>query len=289
LIRGESGTGKELVARAIHFSGPRCKYPFVPINCAAIPKDLMESELFGHEKGAFTGAGEAKPGKFEVANRGTVFLDEIADMDMTLQAKLLRVLEYGEFERVGGVKGIRVDVRIIAATNKDLEEEVKRGRFREDLFFRLNVFPLHIPPLRERREDILPLARYFVEYYSEELKKPVPKISNEAQSLLISRDWKGNVRELKNAIERAMILLDSDTLGPELFGSDSIRGFVPESDSLKEVKKTSISAVEKERILKALVEAKWNKWKAAKLLKVSYKTLLTKIKAYEIEAPEKMS
>jgi len=285
LLRGESGTGKELVARAIHNMGPRASYPFIPINCAAIPKELLEMELFGHEKGAFTGAHEAKPGKFELANNGTLFLDEIGDLDISAQAKLLRVLEYGEFERVGGIKPIKVDVRIIAASNKNLEEEVKKGHFREDLFFRLNVFPVLIPPLRERKEDILPLTEYFIKHYAREFNKPIPKISKELESTLLSREWKGNVRELKNTIERAMILFSSGILGVEHLCTIDTNESHSENKSLYEVTKEVTNVLEKEKILEALEHTKWNKRKAAKLLCISYKTLLTKIKTYGLSPP----
>lgn len=282
LIKGESGTGKELVARAIHFKSQRARYPFITINCPAVPKDLLESEFFGHEKGAFTGATETKPGKFELANRGTVFLDEIGDLEINLQAKLLRVLEYGEFERVGGIKPIKVDVRVIAATNKDLEAEIEKGRFREDLFFRLNVFPIRIPPLRERKEDILPLAEYFIGVYAKELKRQVPILSEEMKAFLLSSDWRGNVRELKNTIERAMILSKSNVLLPENKIQEKDYELHSENMSLKELTKAGIERVERQRIINALKETKGNKLRASKLLRVSYKTLLTKIKLYGI-------
>lgn len=282
LIKGESGTGKELVARAIHFKSQRARYPFITINCPAVPKDLLESEFFGHEKGAFTGATETKPGKFELANRGTVFLDEIGDLEINLQAKLLRVLEYGEFERVGGIKPIKVDVRVIAATNKDLEAEIEKGRFREDLFFRLNVFPIRIPPLRERKEDILPLAEYFIGVYAKELKRQVPILSEEMKAFLLSSDWRGNVRELKNTIERAMILSKSNVLLPENKIKEKDDELHSENMSLKELTKAGIERVERQRIINALKETKGNKLRASKLLRVSYKTLLTKIKLYGI-------
>ncbi|NOX21359.1 MAG: sigma-54-dependent Fis family transcriptional regulator, partial [Nitrospirae bacterium] len=212
LITGESGTGKELVARLIHELSPRNTQPFVEVNCAAIPQELIESELFGHEKGSFTGAYERKKGKFELADRGTLFLDEIGDMSLLTQAKVLRVLETQEFQRVGGSKNIKVDVRIIAATNKNLPEEVKKGNFREDLYFRLNVIPIHIPPLRERKEDIPLLVEHFLKTISAEYGRPKKEIKEEALQILMEHDWPGNVRELKNAVERLIIMTPSEVI-----------------------------------------------------------------------------
>ncbi|MDA8168750.1 MAG: sigma-54 dependent transcriptional regulator [Nitrospiraceae bacterium] len=286
LLMGESGTGKELFARAIHCLSPRKDYPFVPINCAAIPGELLESELFGHEKGAFTGADRTKPGKFELAHMGTVFLDEVGELGLPLQAKLLRALQEGEIERIGGQRPIRIDVRVVAASNRDLEAEVANKRFREDLFYRLNVFPLTIPPLRERREDIPLLAVYFVEKYAAELKIGNRTISPDAIEMLVSYNWKGNVRELENTIERALILCDGDTIkpghlslnmsspGPERLHMDS---------SLEEVSRQAQRIAETERIRRALARSNGNKSRAAEALKVSYKTLLTKVKEYGLE------
>lgn len=283
LILGESGTGKELIARTIHHLSQRSKDPFVAVNCAAIPKDLIENEIFGHEKGAFTGAGETKPGRFELADKGTIFLDEIGDMEMPLQSKLLRVLQENEFERVGGTKTIRVDVRVIAASNKNLEKEVAEGCFREDLFYRLNVFPIVIPPLRERREDIIPLARYFVSQFSKEMNKKEPSISPEIESIFLSHEWKGNVRELKNVIERAVILCDGAALLPEhlSFGTD-VKERINLDAPLHEVAESAARSAEKSRIENALRQTHGNKSRAAEILKVSYKTLLNKIKEYGI-------
>ncbi|MCL4457187.1 MAG: sigma-54 dependent transcriptional regulator [Nitrospirae bacterium] len=284
LILGESGTGKELVARAIHHMSIRSKEPFVAINCAAIPKDLIENEMFGHEKGAFTGAGELKPGRFELADRGTIFLDEIGDMDTPLQSRLLRVLQENEFERVGGTKTIKLDVRVIAASNKNLEKEVSVGWFREDLFYRLNVFPIFIPPLRERREDIIPLARHFVSLFAKEMNKPELSISSEAESMLITREWKGNVRELKNVVERAVILCEGPALMPELFNfsENSFREKIPSDAPLHEIAGSAARSAEKAQIAEALKKTHGNKSRAAEILKVSYKTLLNKIKEYRI-------
>lgn len=285
LILGESGTGKELFARAIHQLSDRKDSPYVAINCAAIPRDLLESELFGHEKGAFTGADSRKTGKFELASTGTVFLDEIGEMDMGLQAKLLRVLQEGEIERVGGTGPIRIDVRVIAASNKDLERAVSEGTFREDLFYRLNVFPLKIPPLRERKEDIAPLVEHFIATGTAEMKTGNKVISQEALEMFLNYDWKGNVRELKNTIERAIILSDGTAITPEHITLRPARGGfqlneVPMDGTLGDVAKKALRIAETERIKKALHDAGGNKSKAARALGVSYKTLLTKIKDY---------
>ncbi|MBA4348588.1 MAG: hypothetical protein C0415_01170 [Thermodesulfovibrio sp.] len=284
LILGESGTGKELIARAIHHLSQRANAPFVAINCAAVPKDLIENELFGHEKGAFTGAHEIKLGKFELAEKGTIFLDEIGDMAMPLQSKLLRVLQENEFERVGGTRKIIVDLRVIAASNKNLEKEVSEGRFREDLFYRLNVFPIVIPPLRERTEDIIPLTKYFVSLFSREMNKGLLSLSDETQRILLSYDWKGNVRELRNVIERAVIMCDGLTLLPEHFNltASVLQDKLDLNASLHEVAESAVRFAEKKRIESALRETGGNKSKAAGILKVSYKTLLTKLKDYGI-------
>ncbi|MEW5745736.1 MAG: sigma-54 dependent transcriptional regulator [Nitrospirota bacterium] len=288
LLLGESGTGKELVARSIHRLSPRAEEAFVAVNCAAIPKDLIENELFGHEKGAFTGAAEMKPGRFELADRGTIFLDEIGDMELPLQAKLLRVLQESEVERVGGTRTIKVDLRIVAASNKDLEREVGAGRFREDLFYRLNVFPVLIPPLRERRDDIIPLACSFAAYFSGEMRKETPSLSPEVERMLLGHEWKGNVRELRNIMERAVILCDGPQLLPEHLSftvagkeSASCGGAAPEL-TLHEIAQRAVHDAERSRIEQALRQTQGNKSRAAELLKVSYKTLLTKIKEYRI-------
>lgn len=284
LVLGESGTGKELVARAIHHMSQRAKELFVAVNCAAIPKDLIENEIFGHEKGAFTGAGEVKPGRFELADKGTIFLDEIGDMAMPVQSKLLRALQESEFERVGGTKTIKVDLRVIAASNKDLGREVAEGRFREDLYYRLNVFPVVVPPLRERREDIIPLARHFISIFSREMNKNLPSISPQVEKILTGQEWKGNVRELKNVIERAVILCDGQALMPEHFNfsSDTPCEDAGPDAPLHIVSETASRNAERVRIERALRETHGNKSRAAEVLKVSYKTLLTKIKEYGI-------
>lgn len=291
MLLGESGTGKELFARAIHHLSDRREHPFVAINCAAIPRELLETELFGHEKGSFTGAEARKIGKFELADKGTVFLDEIAEMDLLLQAKILRVIQEGEIERVGGIKSIRIDVRIVAASNKDIERAVEEKLFREDLFYRLNVFPIVIPPLRDRKDDIPLLVEFFMNKYCRELKKPHLHIAKEALELLISYPWKGNVRELENCIERGIILCEGDiisndhiVLNRQMAFESSLRN-LPADGTLEEVMKEATRIVETQRITKALKDTKGNKTKAAELLQVSYKTLLTKIKDYGIENP----
>jgi DNA-binding NtrC family response regulator len=222
MVYGESGTGKELVTRAIHEASPRARAPFVAINCAAIPENLLESELFGHERGAFTGAQEAKRGKFELADGGTLFLDEIGELALPLQAKVLRALEAQEFERVGGLKTIHTDIRFIAATNRNLADMVQRGDFREDLFYRLNVFPLILPPLRDRPADIIPLTESFLRRFCREMGRKVPTISPEAEEVLLAHRWDGNVRELQNTIERAVILMKGDVLTSELLRIDTL-------------------------------------------------------------------
>src|SRR6185369_14559234 len=229
LISGESGTGKELIARALHENSTRHAGPFIKINCAAIPKTLMESELFGYEKGAFTGAVGAKPGRFELAHGGTLFLDEIGEIPVEMQVKLLRVLQESEFERVGGIKTIKVDVRLVTATNRDLLQEIAAGAFREDLFYRLNVVPIHIPPLRERREDIPLLADHFIAKFNDRLKKQIASIAPEAVERLVSYHWPGNIRELENLMERTMLFCEAPAirvsdLPPEING---ITGVAP--------------------------------------------------------------
>ena len=283
LIFGESGTGKEVAARLLHEKSPRDGKPFVEVNCAAIPQELIESELFGHEKGSFTGAFEKKNGKFELADGGTLFLDEIGDMSLQTQAKVLRVIETQEFQRVGGNKNINVDVRIIAATNKDLREEVKKGSFREDLFFRLNVIPLFVPPLRERKEDIPLLVEYFLDSLAAEYGKPPRKILPEALKYLQSYDWPGNVRELKNVIERLVIMTPSNII-------DAKNLFIPVehdgSDYFQyKTLKDARDAFEKDYIAKKLEENNWNISRTAEILDVERSNLHRKIKAYEIKVP----
>ncbi len=281
LLQGESGTGKELVARAIHYNGPRKEKTFVPVNCAALPEALLESELFGYEKGAFTGAGARKLGKFEIASGGTVFLDEIADMSLSMQAKILRVVQEQSFERVGGTKSVKVDFRLITATNKDLEKAIAKGLFREDLYHRLNVVAIYLPPLRQRKEDIPLLANYFLKRYNRVNGQKVKTISDEALDLLMDYEWRGNVRELENVIERAVVLTNNDVILPE---DILLRPCKRISDSQIISSPRSISLVEGEKALiqKALKTTHWNQTRAAKLLGIHRNTLRRKIKYLKI-------
>ena len=285
LIMGESGTGKELVTKGIHFSGPRSGEPFIPINCAGIPENLLESELFGYKKGSFTGADKDKAGLFEAAHGGTLFLDEIGEMPLSLQVKLLRVLQEKEITPIGGSKGKKVDVRIIAATSKNLSEEAGRGAFREDLFYRLNVITITLPPLRERPEDIPLLTQNFLRKFNRKLGRKIEGISPSAMKLLLSNDWPGNVRQLENIIERAMVLTDELTLQPENFPrelSDKAAGggFLSDLDGFS--LKTAKRVMEKALISSALAETGGNRTRAAELLEISHPSLLSKIKAYHI-------
>jgi DNA-binding NtrC family response regulator len=294
LLLGESGTGKELVARSLHALGGRADGPFVAINCAAIPETLLETELFGHEKGAFTGASARKAGRFELAHRGTLFLDEIGDLPIGLQAKILRALEEKKFDRVGGTQPLQVDVRVVAATNRNLKAAVAARQFREDLYFRLSVFPIDIPPLRERPGDIEVLARHFVDKFCRELKKKTLTLSAEAIDELQRYRWPGNVRELQNCIERAAILVDGDTIRPRHLSLSFRDAVVLEapvdpweqvdlSGSLTDVTRRAIVEVERRKIQASLKDAGGQKPRAADLLQVSYKTLLQKLKEYGIE------
>ncbi|MFH2035566.1 MAG: sigma-54 dependent transcriptional regulator [Candidatus Zixiibacteriota bacterium] len=286
MLQGESGTGKELFARAIHNLSPRRDKPYIAINCAAIPRELLENELFGSEKGAFTSAVARKMGKFEIADNGTLFLDEIGDMDISLQAKLLRVLQQKSFERLGGNKTIDVDVRVIAATNMNLNELIKKKIFREDLYYRLSVFPITIPPLRERADDIKPLAEYFVDKYCKDMKKAIKSISKEGLELLEKYHWPGNVRELENTIERSIILAEGKKITPEhmairLRTTDEIR--LREGAGLKEIGAYSQMQAEKSAIIRVLKQVRGNKRKCASVLKIDYTTLFDKIKKYDID------
>lgn len=288
LILGESGTGKELVARAIHYNSARANRPIVPVNCAAIPEDLLESELFGHVKGAFTGAISTRMGRFEMADQGTLFLDEIGDMSPKLQVKLLRVLQERRFEAVGSNRNVEVDVRIIAATNQNLEKGVEEGWFREDLYYRLNVIPIRIPPLRERRSDITPLVQHFLDRFSTEHNTPAPEITPDCMEVLKQYDWPGNVRELENLVERLVILYHGQGIGIEALPGKLIPSgekinasvHIPEEGiSFKSV----VSDFENELILKALEKTAWNKNKAATLLHLNRTTLVEKIKKRQLE------
>ncbi|HUQ04257.1 MAG TPA: sigma-54 dependent transcriptional regulator [Kofleriaceae bacterium] len=316
LITGESGTGKELVAKALHENSSRKHGPFIKINCAAIPKTLMESELFGYEKGAFTGATSSKPGRFELADGGTLFLDEIGEIPVEMQVKLLRAIQESEFERVGGIKTIKVDVRLITATNRDLEQEIARGNFRDDLYYRLNVVPLQIPPLRKRRGDIPLLVRHIIKRFNERLKKNVAGIADDALSALEGHSWPGNIRELENVLERTILFTKNEKITradlPEELGSSATASgpvavpaaaavtpsapvalaaadgddgdteddapAVAGDSSLKEIVRAETSRVERELIAKALNETGGNVTQAAKLLKISRKSLQMKMK-----------
>ncbi len=286
LLQGESGTGKELFARAIHKLSLRQDKPFLAINCAAIPRELLENELFGSEKGAFTGAHARKMGKFEIAHTGTIFLDEIGDMEMSLQAKLLRVLQQKNFERLGGTKTVDVDVRVIAATNMDLNELIRQKRFREDLYYRLSVFPIQIPPLRDRVDDVAELSGHFITKFCLEMNKPVKELSKKAAELMEKYHWPGNVRELENTIERAVILAEGKKITPDhlairLRRDDEIR--LREGAGLKEIGAAAQARAEKATIIRILKQVRGNKRKAARTLKIDYTTLFDKIKKYDIE------
>jgi two-component system, NtrC family, response regulator HydG len=283
LILGESGTGKELFANAIHQNSLRKNGPFVKINCAAIPETLLESELFGHEKGAFTGAVKKKPGKFQQAHAGSIFLDEIAEMNAATQAKILRVLQEQEFEPVGGVQTVKVDIRVIAATNRDLRERIKEGAFREDLYYRLNVVSVAIPPLRERREDVMPLADFFLKKYARKNRRLIKGFKSETADILKKYDWPGNVRELENAVERSVILARGEAIAPDDL-PDSIREarIAPSGEPVDTSPVKSLKDVEKEMILRALEETGGNRTRAADILGISRRTLQLKLKAYGV-------
>jgi len=298
LLEGESGTGKELFARALHALSPRVDGPFVAINCAAIPETLLETELFGHEKGAFTGASARKPGKFELAHRGTLFLDESGDLPLALQAKILRALEEKRFERVGGTAPIQVDVRVVAATNRNLKAAVAARQYREDLYFRLSVFPITIPPLRDRPDDIPMLAKHFIERFCRDLNKKPLVLAPSAVQELHEYQWPGNVRELQNCIERAVILTEGDTIHARhlslSFREVSLAPLAPDDDgtpwskldltgTLADATRRVVTEVERRKIDQALREAAGNRNRAADILQISYKTLLAKLKEHGLE------
>ncbi|MGH7406789.1 MAG: sigma-54-dependent transcriptional regulator [Candidatus Methylomirabilales bacterium] len=285
LVRGQTGTGKDLAARAIHYLSPRQGRPFVKVNCAAVPRELLESELFGHERGAFTGAHQLKIGKFESANHGTVFLDEIGDLHPALQAKLLHVLQDGEFSRVGGKSTIKVDVRIIAATNQDLEKAVGTGRFRDDLYYRLNVIQIVVPPLSERPDEIPLLVNYFIDRYSRQFHREGFIVPRSVMERLVQHSYPGNIRELENIVKRMIVLNDPfvlKTLPPLVKAGDDGDGTPgpPETHTLplKEIARKAARAAEREAIAVMLEQTGWNRVRAAKLLKISYRALLYKIK-----------
>ncbi len=283
LLRGESGTGKNLIAKLIHEHGSRKSGPFVTINCAAIPDTLLESELFGHEKGAFTGAVQAKPGKFELAHEGTIFLDEIGELAHHLQAKLLRVLQGQEFERVGGVRTKKVDVRIITATNRNLEQAIQDRRFREDLFFRLNVLPIVIPPLRERKDDIPLLAESFIQEYAQRENKEFNPLSLEILSLLKDYDWPGNIRELQNIIERAVVLGRQPDLKRADFALGTMESFSSDPVAESPTSVSSLKDLEFQSLMKALQNSKGNIQKAANELGISRGTIYRRLRKYNVD------
>jgi transcriptional regulator with PAS, ATPase and Fis domain len=296
LIKGESGTGKGLVAQAIHMKSPRRGKPFIKVNCAAIPHSLLESELFGFEKGAFTGAHLKKPGKFELANGGTILLNEIGEIDISIQAKLLQVLQDGGFSRLGGEGDVLVDTRVITTTKDNLEKSVMEGRFREDLFFRINVMGITIPPLRDRKEQILPLAQYFFDLYRRRYNRTVPFFSSRALQIFKEYHWPGNIRELENMVKRTILFSEEDAI-QEITRNNTNKKIVPvsshapvangskgaENMDLKRVGREAAELAEKEVIEQTLQEMKWNRKAAAKLLKVSYKALLYKIQKYRLD------
>jgi two-component system response regulator AtoC len=300
LIQGESGTGKELVATALHEKSWRRERPFIKINCAAIPRELVEAELFGFEKGAFTGAVQSKPGRFELADGGTLFLDEIGEIPVEMQVKLLRVLQESEFERVGGIKTTRVEVRLIAATSRDLAREIQAGRFREDLFYRLNVVPIHLPPLRERREDIAALVEHFRQKYNVRLKKSVERIDDEALSCLAAYSWPGNIRELENVLERTILFSETPVIrAADLPASLRTVAPLPQENhaaaaaspgagpgSLKEIVREQVKAIERDHIVQGLAATGGNVTRTAKMLSISRKSLQMKMKEFGLREDE---
>ena len=286
LIMGESGTGKEVVPNAIHHNSPRAGQPFIKVSCASLPETLLESELFGHKKGAFTGAVYRREGRFQLAHRGTIFLDEVGEMSRATQMKLLRALQEKEFEPVGSAQTIKVDIRVIAATNKDLEKDVKDGRFREDLYYRLNVVPIVLPPLRERKEDISPLTDHFLALYGEKNRKSLKGLSGKALDLLVRYDWPGNIRELENCIERAVIMAREEVIVPADFPpqiqmlsrEEGTNGFnIPSGISLEEM--------ERALIVKTLAETDGNRTRASEILGINRRTLQNKLKQYGLNTP----
>jgi len=281
LLEGENGTGKDLIAKTLHYQSVRQAQPFIAINCAAIPETLLESELFGYEKGAFTDARQQKRGIFELADKGTLFLDEVGEIPLTLQAKLLRVLEDQTFRRLGGLKDIQLDLRVIAATNKNLREAVKEGAFRQDLYFRLNVIQIVLPPMRDRPEDILPLAQFFIEHYNRKFHRGIEGVSPAAADLLLAHDWPGNVRELRNAIERAMILEESTYITPPSLPIAIAR---PDGSAPAKIPADGLSLEENERrlVARALEKTGGNQTQAARLLRITRDTLRYKMKKFNL-------
>lgn len=291
LIKGESGTGKELLAEAIHLKSDRSDKPFIKVNCAAIPKGLLESELFGFEKGAFTGAQSRKPGKFELANDGTILLNDIGEIDISVQAKLLQVLQDGAFSRLGGNGDVSVNTRVLTTTKDNLEKSMSEGRFREDLFFRINVMSITLPPLRDRSAQVIPLSQYFFDLYKERYGKSVPSLSTEAMDILKQYRWPGNVRELENVIKRIVLFGEEAAILQIMKNNNHVEQHVNSSEvsgslGLKELKKKAVEAAEIDVIQNALQGTHWNRKKAAKLLGVSYKGLLYKIQKYGLDGDE---
>ena len=277
LISGESGTGKEVVARFIHRTSPRNRGPFVALNCAALPEQLLESELFGYERGAFTGAQQAKPGQVELAAEGVLFLDEVSEMTLAAQAKFLRVLQEREFQRLGGTRMLRANIRVIAATNRDLAEAVERGAFRGDLFYRLNVFAIPIAPLRERTDDILPLSAALLQEISQAFSRPAASLTTRAREAMLRHDWRGNVRELRNALERAAIVCDGNLIEPEDLGLSNRAAISCQPRSLPA---SNLNVVERQTIERVLEETHWNKSEAATRLGLSRTQLCTRIRRH---------
>lgn len=293
LIRGENGTGKDLVAQAIHLKSDRCEKPFIKVNCATIPSTLLESELFGFERGAFTGAHRKKPGKFELANGGTILLNDIGEIDVSAQAKLLQVLQDGEFFRLGGERNISVNTRILAATRDHLEKSMLEGRFRQDLFYRINIMTITVPPLRDRREQIVPLSQYYFEFYKKKYGKPVHSLSLKTLGAFKNYHWPGNVVELENTIKRIVLFGEEDTIVQTLIKNSAQKDarfghYLKETDSmnLKKVGKKAAEIAERKMIQTTLQETHWNRKDAARLLRVSYKALLNKIQKYRLGALE---
>jgi len=282
LVQGESGTGKELVARAIHFNSGRADGPFIKVNCAALPESLLESELFGHEKGAFTGAMAGRPGRFELAHNGTLLLVVISEFPLGLQAKLLRVLQEREFERVGGTRSIKVDVRIVATTNRNLDEEIEAKRFREDLFFRLNVIPITLPPLRDRLDDVALLSEHFVDRFCRENNRPMRQITAEANEAMARYSWPGNVRELQNVLERAVVLDADEVIGAEHLALRDIPGQGDDTDEIVDAVGTTVAEMERRLILKTLEALGGNRGRTADMLQISVRTLRNKLNQYRV-------
>jgi len=286
LLLGESGTGKEVVANAIHHNSSRAGQPFIKVSCAALPEALLESELFGHEKGAFTGATARREGRFQLAHQGTIFLDEVGEMSLPVQTKLLRVLQEKEFEPLGGIRTVKVDVRLITATNRDLEQEVKAGRFREDLYYRLNVVPVMLPPLRERKEDIPPLADHFLAIYRDKNRKSVKGISGKALDMLVRYDWPGNIRELENCIERAVIMAREEWIVPADFPPPlRVLSAGGEREEMDIPSGITLDEMERALIVKTLAQAGGNRTKTAEILGINRRTLQNKLKIYGINQP----